>query len=80
MFKKTKYRPLGRNAFCWVYFCFNNNRKVDCNNFQMMHYILCYNCHVNAYNPKTLARKGFILYYKKNGIIVFNKHVKPFDC
>jgi hypothetical protein len=41
----------------------------------MMQYILCYNCHVNAYNPKTLTRKGLILYDKKNGIFFFNKHV-----
>jgi len=37
--------------------------------------VLCYDNHVNPFNPKTQARKCLISYYKTNGIIIFNKHV-----
>jgi hypothetical protein len=57
------------------FFYVNNNKKVDCNNSQIMHFILCYNNFVNAFSFKTQTRKGLISYYKINGITTFNKPV-----
>jgi hypothetical protein len=52
-----------------------NNKEVDHNNAQIMHFIFCYNSFINASNFKTQTKKGLISYYKINGIIFFNKHV-----
>jgi hypothetical protein len=57
------------------FFYVNNNTEMDCNNSQIMHFILCYNNLVNASSFKTQIRKGLISYYKINGITIFNKHV-----
>jgi hypothetical protein len=57
------------------YFCFNNNKKVDCNNLQMMCHILCYNSFINPFNLRIQTRKGLIWYQKTNGITIFNKYV-----
>jgi hypothetical protein len=57
------------------YFCFNNYKEVDCNNLQMMCYILCYNNVINPFNFRIQTRKGLIWYHKTNGITIFNKHV-----
>jgi hypothetical protein len=73
---KHKMTPHGKNAFYLIFSLVNDNKKVDHNNLQMMHCILCCNPPINASNPKTQARKNLISYYKTNGIItIFNKHV-----
>jgi len=37
--------------------------------------LLCYNALVNAFNPRTQARKGLISYYKTYGITSLKIHV-----
>ncbi len=69
----------GKNAFCLIFSHVHDNKKIDHNNLQMMHYIICCNTPINASNPKTQTRKISISYYKTNGIITFfNKHVTTY--
>ncbi len=63
------------NCILMGFFYVNNNKEVDCNNSQIMHFIICYNNLVDASSFKTQTRKGLISYYKINGITTFNKHV-----
>jgi hypothetical protein len=56
------------------YFCFNNNKEVDCNNPQMMCCIFCYNNFINPFILK-FKQESLIWYYKTNGITIFNKYV-----
>jgi hypothetical protein len=46
-------------------------QKVDFENTQIMHCILCYQEPIIRINLKTQARKGLISYYKTNGITSF---------
>jgi hypothetical protein len=38
-----KWRPHGIIAFWWAFFMLTIKIKIDCNNSQIMHFILCYN-------------------------------------
>jgi hypothetical protein len=61
--------------FVGLYLCIDDNKEIDHDNPQMKDCIFYYNNFVNAYNPIIQARKGIILYYKTNGIIIFSNHV-----
>lgn len=69
--QRIKWKPHVNNAFYWTFFYVNDNKKVDCNNIQMMHYIFCYNNFINAYNPITQI-KTFNFILQIHNIIVFN--------
>ncbi len=53
---------------CWNFYCVNDNEKIDLENTQIMHCILCYQELVIKINSKTQARKRLIFYYRTNGI------------
>jgi hypothetical protein len=57
------------------FFFVNDNKEVNHNYLQMMCCILYYNSPINAFSPRTHARKGSISYNKTNGVTTFNKHV-----
>ncbi len=57
------------------FYCVNDNAKVDLVNTQIMRCIFYYQNPVIGINRKTQAKKGFIIYYKTNGIIFHKKHV-----
>jgi hypothetical protein len=73
--QNIKWRFHGIIVFWWAFFYVNNNKEVDCNKFQIMHFFLCYNNLVNASSFKTQTRKCLISYYKINGTTTFRKHV-----
>jgi len=60
---------------CWGVFCVNDYEKVDLENTQMMHCMLCYQNLVIRINPRTQVRKALFFYYKKNKIFKNKKHV-----
>jgi hypothetical protein len=63
-----------RYALCWfLYYVNDGKNKVGI--FQIMRCIICYNNHVNAYNPNAKQRKDVITYYKTYEIIILKKHV-----
>ncbi len=40
--QKINWQQHGRLSLCWSFYCFNDNNKIDLNNIQILHYILCY--------------------------------------
>ncbi len=41
--KKIFWKPNSRNALCWVFYCVNDNKKIDLTTLQVIYCILCYN-------------------------------------
>jgi hypothetical protein len=39
---RKKWHPPNRNAFCWSFYCVNDNSKVNLNVPQMMCSLLCH--------------------------------------
>jgi len=60
---------------CWIFYCVNDNVKIDLENTQIMRCIICYQELIIGINLRTQARKGLIFYYKTNGIMYLEKHV-----
>ncbi len=67
------WKPKGRNALCWSFFCINDNKLVNLEQPQIRRCLLCYNALMNVSNRKMQARKGLISYYKTNGITSLKK-------
>jgi hypothetical protein len=65
---RKSWQPHGSLSFCWNFYYVNDDAKIDLENTQIMHCILCYQKHVIRINLKTQTRKGLIFYYKTNGI------------
>jgi hypothetical protein len=72
---KNQFKTSKHKCTMWCFSVLIDNKKNDCNNFQMMRCILCYNSFVNASNLNSQTRKDLISYYKTNDIITFNKYV-----
>jgi hypothetical protein len=64
-----------KNMFVLEFLLFNDNAKVDLENIQTLHCILCYQTPICGINSRTQVRKGLISYYKTYGITSFLKHV-----
>ncbi len=58
-------------------FYVNDELVVDVKVPQVMHYMLCYDRLVNhvILEQTTKLRKGFLSYFKSNGIITLKKHM-----
>jgi hypothetical protein len=69
------WKPHGRTSLCWIFYCVNDNAKVDLINTQIMRHILCYKRPIIGINPRMQARKGMNSYYKTNGITSLKIHV-----
>ncbi len=70
------WKPERRNALCWSIFCINDNKLVNLEQQQgVLRCLLCDNAHVNVSNPRKLAGKGLMSYYKTNGIMSPKNHV-----
>jgi hypothetical protein len=55
--QRKSWKPHGRLSLCWSFYCVNDKAKIDLENTQIMHYILCYQELVIEINSKTQARK-----------------------
>jgi hypothetical protein len=52
--QKIKRRLHGKNAFCWIFVCVNDNKMLIMNNnSQMMYCIIYYISPINAFNFRT---------------------------
>jgi hypothetical protein len=51
-----------------IFYCVNDNAKVDLVNTQITHCIFYYKNPIIKKNPRTRVKKGLISYYKTNGI------------
>lgn len=62
----------------WAFFKISNNQPIDLNVNQIMICIICNNhmCNLKILASCIECHKGFIAYYKANGIIAMKKHVK----
>jgi hypothetical protein len=69
------WRSHVRLSLCWSFYYVNDNVKIDIENTQIMHYILCYQEPIIGINLRIQTRKRLIFYYKKNGITFPKKHV-----
>jgi hypothetical protein len=74
--QKKNWKPHGRTSLCWIFYCVNDNAKIDLANKQIMRCIFYYQNLKIGINPKTQMKKGLISYYKTNGIIFLLKHVQ----
>jgi hypothetical protein len=63
---KRNFGNQKEEMFCTLVFlfCINDNRHVNLEQLQVMRCLLCYNAPLNVSNPRTNARKGFILQNK----------------
>jgi hypothetical protein len=73
--QKKSWQQHGRLSLCWIFYCVNDDAKIDFENTQIMHCIICYQEPIIGINSKTQARKRLIFYYKTNGITSLKKHV-----
>jgi hypothetical protein len=55
--QRVFWRGNNKNALCWAFYCFNDNKEVNLTTLQIMHCILCHNNPILNVNPKTQARK-----------------------
>ncbi len=60
---------------CWIFYCVNDDAKIDFENTQIMHCILCYQKPIIRINSRTQGKKRLIFQYKISGIISLKKHV-----
>jgi hypothetical protein len=74
------WNPSNINVLCWAFYCVNDNKEVDLRSLQIMHCIYRRNNLILNLNPKTQARKGFIIYKTTNSIIALNKHDNLDHC
>jgi hypothetical protein len=63
--QRKNWQSHGRLSLCWRFYCVNDNTRIDLENTQIMHYILCYQELIIRINLKIQARKRLIFYYKK---------------
>jgi hypothetical protein len=71
--ERKGWRPHERLYLCWSFYYVNDNAEIDCENTQIMHYILRYYEPIIGINSRTQARKGLISYYKTNGMTSLKK-------
>ncbi len=74
------WKPNNRNVLCWAFYCVDDNKEVDLTTLQIMHCIFCHNNLILNLNPKTQARKGFIIYNTTNGITTLKRHDNLDHC
>jgi hypothetical protein len=55
--QRKKRKPHGRTSLCWIFYCVNDNAKVDFTNTKIMHCILCYQNLIIGINPKIQVKK-----------------------
>jgi hypothetical protein len=68
------WKPNSRNVLCWAFYCVDDNKEVDLITLEIMHFIFCHNNLIFNLNPKTQAKKWFIIDNTTNSIIALKRH------
>jgi hypothetical protein len=74
------WKPNSINVLCWAFYCVDDNKSVDLTTLEIMHFIFYRNNLMLNLNPKTQARKGFIIYNTTNGVTTLKRHDNLDHC